>query len=67
MLSGAFKKIGDKNYNKYEFGDADRFLSGIDLINQNKANKIDIYSRASFHGQKIGNQKVLFLKTKLFL
>ena len=35
-----FKKVGDKNNIKYEFGEANRFLSSIDLINQNKANKL---------------------------
>ena len=40
MLSGVLKKIEIKNNAKYEFGEANRFLSSIDLINQNKANKL---------------------------
>ena len=40
VLSGVLKKIVIKNNTKYEFGEANRFLSSIDLINQNKANKL---------------------------
>ena len=45
MLSGVLKKIEIKNNAKYEFGEANRFLSSIDLINQNKADKL-IYTAA---------------------
>ena len=31
---------GDKNYNTYEFSDPDRFFGGLDLIKENKSNKI---------------------------
>ena len=40
VLSGMLHQVGDKNYNTYEFSDPDRFFGGLDLINQNKANKI---------------------------
>ena len=40
VLSGVLKKIEVNNNTKYEFGEANRFLSSIDLINQNKANKL---------------------------
>ena len=40
VLSGVLKKIEIKNNIKYEFAEANRFLSSIDLINQNKANKL---------------------------
>ena len=40
VLSGVLKKIEINNNTKYEFGEANRFLSSIDLINQNKANKL---------------------------
>ena len=40
VLSGVLKKIEIKNNTKYEFAEGNRFLSSIDLINQNKANKL---------------------------
>ena len=40
VLSGIIHQVGDKNYNKYEFRDPDRFFGGIDLIRVNKSNKI---------------------------
>ena len=35
VLSGVLKKIEIKNNTKYEFAEGNRFLSSIDLINQN--------------------------------
>ena len=40
VLSGGLNKVGDKQYSTYEFGDPDRFFAGIDLIKQQKANKL---------------------------
>ena len=40
VLSGGLSKVGDKQYSTYEFGDPDRFFAGIDLIKQQKANKL---------------------------
>ena len=40
VLGGVLKKIEKNNNFKYEFAEANRFLSSIDLINQNKANKL---------------------------
>ena len=40
VLSGVLKRIEIKNKTKYEFAEGNRFLSSIDLINQNKANKL---------------------------
>ena len=33
-------QVGDKNYNTYEFSDPDRFFGGLDLIKENKSDKI---------------------------
>ena len=40
VLSGMLHQVGDKNYNIYEFSDPDRFFGGLDLIKENKSNKI---------------------------
>ena len=40
VLSGMLHQVGDKNYNTYEFSDPDRFFGGLDLIKENKSNKI---------------------------
>ena len=40
VLSGMLHKVGDKAYNVYEFTDPDRFLGGVDLIKQSKADQI---------------------------
>ncbi len=40
VLSGMLKQVGDKNYNIYEFSDPDRFFGGLDLIRENKSDKI---------------------------
>ncbi len=40
VLSGMLHQVGDKNYNIYEFSDPDRFLGGLDLIKENKSDKI---------------------------
>ena len=40
VLGGMLSKIETKNNIKYEFGEANRFLSSIELINQNKADKL---------------------------
>ncbi len=40
VLSGGLSKIGDKEYSTYEFSDPDRFFAGIDLIKQQKADKL---------------------------
>ena len=37
VLGGMLNKVGDQNYNKYEFSDPDRFLGGIDLIKSFKS------------------------------
>ena len=40
VLSGMLHQVGDKNYNTYEFSDPDRFFGGLDLIRENKSDKI---------------------------
>ena len=40
VLSGMLHQVGDKNYKKYEFSDPDRFFGGLDLIKENKSDKI---------------------------
>ena len=40
VLSGMVHQVGDENYNRYEFSDPDRFFGGLDLIKQNKSDKI---------------------------
>ena len=40
VLSGGLNKVGNKKYSTYEFGDPDRFFAGIDLIKQQKADKL---------------------------
>ena len=40
VLSGMLHQVGDNEYNKYEFSDPDRFFGGLDLIKENKSNKI---------------------------
>ena len=40
VLSGGLNKVGDKKYSTYEFGDPDRFFAGIDLIKQQKSDKL---------------------------
>ncbi len=40
VLSGGLSKVGDKQYSTYEFSDPDRFFAGIDLIKQQKADKL---------------------------
>ena len=40
VLSGMLHQVGDENYNTYEFSDPDRFFGGLDLIKENKSDKI---------------------------
>jgi uncharacterized SAM-binding protein YcdF (DUF218 family) len=40
VLSGMLHKVGDENYSTYEFSDPDRFFGGLDLIKENKSDKI---------------------------
>ena len=40
VLSSGLNKAGDKKYSTYEFSDPDRFFAGIDLIKQQKADKL---------------------------
>ena len=40
VLGGMLHKVGDKAFNVYEFTDPDRFLGGVDLIKQSKADRI---------------------------
>ena len=40
VLGGMLNKVGYKNYHVYEFTDPDRFLGGIDLIKQSKADQM---------------------------
>ena len=40
VLGGMLHQVGDKNYKVYEFSDPDRFLGGIELIKQSKADKM---------------------------
>ena len=40
VLSGMLYQVGDQKYSTYEFSDPDRFFAGIDLIKQQKANKL---------------------------
>ena len=40
VLSGGLHQAGKEKYSTYEFKDPDRFLAGIDLIKQSKADKL---------------------------
>ena len=40
VLSGMLHQVGDSKYNKYEFSDPDRFFGGLDLIKEDKSDKI---------------------------
>ena len=40
VLSGMLHQVGDNKYNKYEFSDPDRFFGGLDLLSENKSDKI---------------------------
>ena len=40
VLSGMVHQVGDENYNRYEFSDPDRFFGGLDLIKEDKSDKI---------------------------
>ena len=40
VLGGMLHQVGDKNYSVYEFTDPDRFLGGVDLIKQSKADQM---------------------------
>ena len=40
VLGGMLNNVGDKKYNVYEFYDPDRFLGGVELIKQSKADLI---------------------------
>jgi len=40
VLSGMLHQVGDNKYSKYEFSDPDRFFGGLDLIRENKSDKI---------------------------
>ena len=40
VLSGMIHQVGNKKYSTYEFSDPDRFFAGIDLIKQQKADKL---------------------------
>ena len=40
VLSGMIHQVGDENYSTYEFSDPDRFFGGLDLIKENKSDKI---------------------------
>ena len=40
VLSGMLHQVGDQKYSTYEFSDPDRFFAGIDLIKQQKADKL---------------------------
>ena len=42
VLSGMLHQVGDNKYNTYEFSDPDRFFGGLDLIKENKSDKIEI-------------------------
>ena len=63
VLSGVLKKIEIKNNIKYEFSEANRFLSSIDLINQNKANKL-IFTAAKLPWLKNRKPEGNILKNK---
>ena len=40
VLSGMLHQVGDENYSTYEFSDPDRFFGGLDLIKEDKSDKI---------------------------
>ncbi|MDA0916489.1 MAG: YdcF family protein [Proteobacteria bacterium] len=40
VLSGMIDKVGNSKYSTYEFKDPDRFFAGIDLIKQQKSDKL---------------------------
>ena len=40
VLSGMLHQVGDPKYSTYEFSDPDRFFAGIDLIKQQKSDKL---------------------------
>ena len=48
ILGGMLHQVGDKNYHIYEFTDADRFLSGIELIKQSKADKMILMNKQTY-------------------
>ncbi len=40
VLSGMLHQVGDENNSTYEFSDPDRFFGGLDLVKENKSDKI---------------------------
>ena len=44
VLSGMLHQVGDQKYSTYEFSDPDRFFAGIDLIKQQKADKLIFFA-----------------------
>ncbi len=40
VLSGMLHQVGNENNSTYEFSDPDRFFGGLDLIKENKSDKI---------------------------
>ena len=40
VLSGMINQVGNKNFQRYEWSDPDRFFSGIELIQNKKADKL---------------------------
>ena len=63
VLSGVLKKIEIKNKIKYEFVEANRFLSSIDLMKLNKANKL-IFTAAKIPWIKNRKPEGYVLKNK---
>ena len=63
VLSGMLHQVGDQKYSTYEFSDPDRFFAGIDLIKQQKANKL-IFTARNFSFTKNLKPEGFILKNK---
>ena len=63
VLSGMLHQVGDNEYNKYEFSDPDRFFGGLDLIKENKSDKI-IFTAGQFPWTDNWEPEGLVLKNK---
>jgi len=65
VLGGVLKKIEIENKISFEFIEADRFFSSVELINQSKANKL-IFMASQLPWTDNWKPEVIFLKIKLF-
>ena len=63
VLSGIINQVGTKKYSIYEFTDPDRFIGGLDLIKQQKADKL-IFTAGEHAGRKSWVPEGYILKKK---